>query len=649
MGFPKFIFTIMIVALAASFSVAAQAPDAAPSTPVETLELSAFEPTRVEAVLEAYVDGVVEAHMRKDNTPGVTVSVVREGKLVFAKGYGFADIEAGTPVSGRDTLFRIGSVSKTFVWASVMMLAEQGKINLDEDVNTYLEGIDIPEAFGAPITMNHLMAHRAGFEETFGLFTYADDSEITLTEGLIRDMPRRVHAPGARTSYSNWGAGLAAKIVEDVSGKSFEDFLQSEILTPLAMTRTTLKVPSFAPENLRPLFSKAYKVSGGAIEDEGAMQIGPFAPVGAMGATAADMAQWMLLLLGDGDYNGARLYSEETAAKMWARAFDDRPAAGDLAHGFFTKTYEGYDVYGHGGGTAGFLTFMQVAPGLGAGVFVSQNSATQSSLVNELPDLIIARLAAPEKTFGAIDTNGLSPQAAMDYTGTYISNRRSRSKFEKLFGATQLVSVSRGEGGGLVISGELAPRVAWPLAGAKDVFQARDGNTIAFGRDETGRVTHFSTGWQSFDRAGFLDNPLGLALGFGLAGFFAATTFVGAWRRQGREVSQTAIGRGLGVFALIAAGAMAALLGALAMAGAALSGLNAADMITYPPTWVVWFRTIALFGFVIAALAIVSLAPAWTKSGWSVWRKAHHTAFALSLAFMGVMLVLWKVIFAATA
>ena len=628
----------------------AQAPDPAPSTPVETAELPAFEPTREEAVLEGYVDGVVGAHMRKFKTPGVIVSVVRDGKVLFAKGYGAANIETSTPADGETTLFRIGSISKTFVWTAVMMLAERGALDLDRDVNDYLQDLAIPEKFGAPVTLNHLMAHRAGFEDAFGVFMYADDGETTLTEALKNDMPERVFPPGARTSYSNWGAALAAKVVEDVSGVSFERFLKDEILTPLAMENTALKGPAIMGERLRARTSIGYDVASGAPVANAPMEIGPYAPAGAISSTAADMAKWMLLLLGGGEHEGVRLYSGKTAGLMWERAYDDRAASGGLAHGFMTKPYRGYDLYGHGGGTLSFRSYMQLAPALNLGIFVSQNAATDGSLATQLPDLILDHLAPEGGSYRSSVTDA-AEIAADEFAGVFITNRRSFSRFEKINGAGGMASVAPGTEGSLIITSPSGANEFFPLSGARDVFENRAGNRVQFGRDDGGRVTHFSDAVHSYERVSIFSNPILFNGAVSFAALLSLTTLLGAWRRQAAPTpkNQTAMGRRLGWFSLASAVAVVGLIILFGMSAVQMASLTTDKLVNYPPLAISLLRVFALFVFAICTLALLSLIPAWRQSGWSLWRKAHHSMFALSLAFLAVMLVAWRVVFAPIA
>lgn len=634
-----------------SASTFAQAPDPAPSTPVETVTMAAFEPSREDAVLEAYIDGIVEAHRREHHTPGVTVSVVKDGRILFAKGYGVADATSGRLVSGQETLFRIGSVSKTFVWTAVMMLVERGAIDLDADVNQYLKGVRVPDAFRAPITMNHLMAHRAGFEDTFGVFTVRDTTDLTLTQLLKSHMPKRVFAPGARTSYSNWGTALAAKLVEDVSGLSYEEFLQREILTPLAMTNTTLKGPSMMSERLRRELAAGHELKEGAAVLADYMEIGPYAPAGGVNASANDMATWMLFHLGRGEQDGVRLMSRATHQTMWRRAFDDRRAAADLAHGFFSKTYHGYAAYGHGGATSAFYSYMTLVPELGLGVFVSQNSSNNRALVGELPDLIVDHLAVAGRSAGEVETGETLAVEAKDFEGIFFINRRSFSQFEKLFSADATANIAATLDGALLISAQGETVRFESVKDEADIFQDQYGNRIAFGRNGNGVVTHMTDrfGVHSFDRIGFFEGSAALNLAFGAALFFGFTTWLGAWRRFGQASSHAPMGSALNVFDLVAAASVFALVGVLAVVINALSTASASDLLDYPPASVIWLRMIAYGVFAFATLAVFSLAPAWTSSAWSIWRKAHHTLFALALAGLAVMLVFWNFIFSATA
>lgn len=621
-------------------------PDASPSTPVDTLTLPDFEPTREEAKLEAFVDGVVAAHRRGLHTPGVVVSVVKDGRVVFAKGYGYADAPEGRSADGADSLFRIGSISKTFVWTAAMMLADRGMLDLDADVNDYLKDVEIPEAFDAPVTMNHLMAHRAGFEDSFGVYTHTDDTDLTLAQALTKDMPDRVFPPGARTSYSNWGSALAAKVVEDAAGVPYETFLQEEILRPLGMSSTTLRGPAVMPDALRDRLSLGHRLEAQHGVEQDYMQLGVYAPAGAMASSAADMARWMQFHLAGGVLDGARLMSPEAHARMLSRRFNDRVGGVDLAHGFIATPYRGTILYGHAGGTANFLSNMIFAPELGVGVFVSQNTVNQSGLVYELPTLVMDLLLPGAATAGRKQARAedLTP-----YVGSYLMNRRTFSGFEKLFAAGALATIAASEDGALLMSFAGETMRYKPVGG--DVFEDQYGGRIAFGRNGAGTVTHVTDdmGVHSLERVGGFGHPVLFYFAAAAAGLFSLTTVLGAWRRQAQPKPHSLMGRRLGVFAFVAAGAFFAFVLALVVVSIVFLSGGLSTLENYPFASIYWTQAAGYAVFAAALLGLASLVPAWGRSGWSLWRKAHHTAFILSLALFGIMLIVWDAIFSAPA
>ena len=179
------------------------------------------------ADVEAFLDGIVPLQLLQEDIAGATVAVVKGDKLLFAKGYGYADVQNKTPVSAEQTLFRPGSVSKLFIWTAVMQLAEQGKLDLDRDVNDYLD-FEIPVAFGKPITLKNLLTHTPGFEEQIkDLFTDGTESP-ELRQYVMTHIPKQIFPPGTTPAYSNYGAALAGYIVERISGRPLSEYLAGE-------------------------------------------------------------------------------------------------------------------------------------------------------------------------------------------------------------------------------------------------------------------------------------------------------------------------------------------------------------------------------------------------------------------------------------
>ena len=168
---------------------------------------SSREPTD-EREVEAFLDGYLGHQLEDYDIPGATVSVVKDGEILFAKGYGQAEVEKGEPVQADETLFRIASITKLFTTtAAAMQLVEEGKLDLHRNVNTYLTDVEIPNTYpGRPVTLHHLLTHSAGFEEHYTGSGARDASDVEpLDEYLSQQMPARVRPPGEVSSYSNYG------------------------------------------------------------------------------------------------------------------------------------------------------------------------------------------------------------------------------------------------------------------------------------------------------------------------------------------------------------------------------------------------------------------------------------------------------------
>jgi len=597
----------------------------------------------VDAQLEAYADGIVSAHMRQHLAPGVTVGVVKDDRVLFVKGYGYANVEERAAVSGLDTRFRIASISKTFIWTAVMMLVEQGKLDLDADVNTYLEGVELPRTFDTPVTLNHLMAHRAGFEQSIALFMHSDIGGMSVTDALNRDMPEIVFEPGTRTSYSNYGSSIAAKVVADVSGMPYADFIERELLAPLGMSNTTLRIPSEWPEAQRASLSVGYELVNGSPRPAEIDATGPHAPVGRMTSTAADMSRWMRFHLAGGELDGVRLMSPATHARLWTRAFDDRASGADLAHGFMTTNYYGIETFGHGGSLSGFYSNFVLVPDLGIGVFVSQNAQVDRSLVSDLPLLLIRRLLPDGSSIGETSIGADQQQRASECVGTYRNNRRMFTTFEKSEYIWSVARVTAAGEGHLVVNSESNSIVYAPLAGATDTYQDAFGNRIVFGRDAGGAVSHYSgpLGIHSFERITAIEAPELVSLAGFLALLFSVTTWLGLLWRRGVPSSQTTLGKLLvlgSVLASIAVGVVVVAFLVVSNAEFTVAG--------YPSASLVFMQSAMTVLFVIGIAGVISLWPAWRSSGWGIVRKLHYSLYALSLGGLAYLYQHWNLVLA---
>lgn len=636
--------------------VAAERPAAPAAAPTPPTSLDTRNPNPPQsgmvspAQLAEFVDGAVQSYRRENDLAALTVAVVKDDTLWLARGFGQADIASGLPVLADETLFRIGSVSKTFTWTAVMMLVERGLVDLDEDVNTYLKGVRVREAFGRPVTLRHLMHHRAGFEDTFRLFAVTDEDPRPLAELLAAHQPRRVYPPGARTSYSNWGAALAAQIVEDAAGVPYGEFLRREILAPLGMHDTTWQPPSAMDAGLRGRLATGYRPKSGALGLQGFMQIGAYWPAGGMAATATDMARWMRFLLNGGELDGVRLLSADTHAAMWTRGFSDRPEGADLAHGFIDSPHRGLRTLGHAGGTAAFLTNMVLVPELGLGVFLSQSSAVEFSPLAGVPAMIIDRFLGQAYQPSLAESDGGS--ALADLAGTFLNNRRVFSSFSAVLGLAGAASVAPVSDAAVVVRTQGEEHYFLRVGASGDVFEDAAGDRITFLRETNGTVRAFAdaTGVHTFERVGPLRNPGTLFAALGLAGVLAVTTILGAWKRFGRRTSRSFGSRAAAAVSLLAVVAVGLLLAAIAVLAAGLSEFDLSSMPGNYPSLAMYLVHYAGWFAAAAALAMVAaLRAAWGSADWPTRRKLHFTLFALVLAFLTLQLWLWRIIGAAVA
>ncbi|WP_366926181.1 serine hydrolase domain-containing protein, partial [uncultured Sphingomonas sp.] len=257
--------------------------------------------------MNGWLDGFLPYALARGDIPGAVVVVVRDGQIVTQRGYGFADVAKGRRVDPRTTLFRPGSISKLFTWTAVMQQVERGKLNLDTDVNRYLD-FTIPAYEGRPVTLRNIMTHTAGFEEQVKDIIVTDPKKALGYEELLkRWVPHRVYAPGTTPAYSNYATSLAGYIVQRVSGQPFDTYVERNIFAPLQMTRSSMRQP--LPANLRPLMSLGY--APGQEEPIGFEFVGP-APAGSLSSTGEDMARFMIAHL----QNGAGLLQPRTAQLM---------------------------------------------------------------------------------------------------------------------------------------------------------------------------------------------------------------------------------------------------------------------------------------------------------------------------------------------
>lgn len=378
-------------------------------------------PGELDDALSAQIEDLLATY----RIPGATVSVVADGELLFAKGYGWADIDQNRPVVADETLFGVASVTKLFLWTAVMQLVEQGLVDLHADVQNYLGNIRIPATYDEPITLAHLMTHTAGFAEITGPL-FGKELPI-LSDYLAAHMPNRIFRPGAVTANSNYGAALAAYIVERVTGVPCPTYIEEHILQPLGMDSSSLAQP--LPGELAARESASYALRFGKIK-RNAPLLDLLLAAGGLSATATDMAAFMIAHLQGGQYGDARILSPETADEMHRRQFANEPRLPGVCYGFLEYFRNGFRVIQHGG-DADFHSILALVPDRNVGVFFAINSAgsgngsliTQRFLVEFLDRWFPPTVEAGEGP----DATAVGVGNARSCSGTYLPTRRVES------------------------------------------------------------------------------------------------------------------------------------------------------------------------------------------------------------------------------
>lgn len=350
-------------------SSSAQTSARAPAPSIGTSQRPALEAED----LGAWLDGLIPQALAEADIAGAEVTIVANGRIIASRGYGYADLERRTPVVPGVTLFRPGSISKLFTWTAVMQLVEQGELDLDADVNTYLD-FEIPAYQDQPITMRQIMTHTTGFEETMRDMVPLNENAapISLEHYLKNNIPRRIFPPGTMPAYSNYATGLAGYIVQRISGDPFADYVQHHIFDPLGMRNSTFAQPLPAAMNER--LSRGYNnVASGQAQP---FEIVIAAPAGAMTSTGPDIALFMMAHLND----GAGLMRPETARLMHETIDQQFPGVNSMALGFYQENYGGQRIISHGGDTAWFHSNLSLLLDHNVGVYVSFNSSGASPL-----------------------------------------------------------------------------------------------------------------------------------------------------------------------------------------------------------------------------------------------------------------------------
>ena len=374
--------------------------------------------------LEEFVDNYAEEYIG-NTVAGAAIIAIKDNQIVLSKGYGYADIENQIPIDPETTVLEWGSITKLFVWVSAMQLAEQGKLDLEKDIRTFLpEGFLTKLNFDEPITMLNLMHHNAGFEEyIFDLLFDSPEHLVSLEESLKLAEPEQVYKPGEVVAYSNYSTSLAAYIIEGITGQSFYKYIDEHIFEKLGMRHSTIYLPVEDDQEFALHKGKGYLIG----EDGNFTETQPFYismyPSGGINGTASDLAKFAQDLISPESKNSSLFQESQTQSKLLSTSYSSKEDVPGLAHGFWE--YDGeYRGLMHSGNTVAYSSNMQIVPEENFAIIVLTNQADEIDLLFGLVDELVGR--------GDQTVQENLPSTA-EVEGSYLTARRTYNGFMNLY------------------------------------------------------------------------------------------------------------------------------------------------------------------------------------------------------------------------
>jgi CubicO group peptidase (beta-lactamase class C family) len=610
--------------------------------------------------LEAFFDNTMNSKLEQYHIPNAAVAVVKDGTIVYKKGFGLADIENNVPVDPNTTLFRIGSTSKLITWTAVMQMVEAGRLDLNTDVNRYLDFEILPrlakslqKTIAESVTMTHLMTHTPGFEDHPSmLFRLSEDDLLPLNEYMKNYQPARIFPAGEVAAYSNYGTALAGYIVERLSGQPFSDYVEKNIFSPLNMKNSTYRQPPIL--NSPACIAKPYRFINGSYTEAGFEYI-MLEPSGSMSSTASDMANFMLAHLSGGTYNGGRILKETTVKEMHKQHFTYDPELGGMTLGFMEGVFNEKEVLFHGGSTMLYNTGLYLVPEVNTGIFISYsggNHLLHSEVFQEFMDYYYP-MNAPVK---AVPGEG-SRERAEKFIGEYQMNRKSVTTDDKIVSilAGGIINVAVNEDGYLLVTNggetnqfvEIEPGVYQNLREGRTQDAFGRFHKIIFKTDPLGRIMLTTDGPMTYSKAPFYSTvnftaSAALIIILIVIGslIYWIIRMIAGWFKRGKNKGRSAtIASWVGICTSIT----------ILVLVANLFSAPVNPVYQLPPDAYIPVKGNPLLDFIPILMWIFSclLVPltviTWWKGLWGRIARVHYTIFTLAVMGLMWMLIYWNI------
>jgi CubicO group peptidase (beta-lactamase class C family) len=602
--------------------------------------LDQSRPNRIEQVitagnLEAFTDELITQQLDKYHIAGATVSIVHDGGIQLAKGYGYANIEKQVPVSPEETIFRIASTSKLFTWTAVMQLVEQGKIDLNADVNTYLTDFQIPATFSEPVTMLDLMNHTAGFEErVIGTEAAGPDEMMPLRDYLAAYMPDRVRPPGTLSTYSNYGAALAGYIVEVVSGLSFEQYIETFIFEPLSMAHSTFRQP--LPQDLADNLAIAYSYNGGF--RRGVFSYPNLIPAATMNSTAYDMANFIVAQLQGGSFQNRQILKPETVSLMHKQSFTNDKGLDGYAHGFIEETLNGKRVLWHGGDIGNWHSMLAIVPNENLGFFVAYNSNEGIQAINETYYAILNAFF-PGQNGSSKSTEEMSLSEPIDIAGEYRTTRSIYNHVDRImtFPGKGNFQILQNHDHSISIAGqtfnEVEPLVYTSPDGAATLVFHTSGKSVHMHQSGNPLFAYERLSW--YETSKF--NLLMFSICCSLLLSFILVALIRIFRRNKDTNGRTHLSRIARVWS-------AALSLVFLLIPVAVAVYTQSDLKSPFPFYMLVILAIILVASILVIGPVIFTIIAWVRRYWSFSGRLHYTLITLALLGMVWLMYYWRLL-----
>lgn len=601
---------------------------------------------------EAFVDDFFQEEMSKTHVPGGVISVVKDGKLFFTKGYGYANLEKKIPVEVNKTLFRVASLSKLFTATAAMQLYERGMLELDGDVNKYLTDFQLKNPYPEAVKVAQLMTHTDGTSQRrIGLAAPTAQKMQPLGDYLAENMPPVFWFPGKLYNYSSHSSALLGYLVQKISGLPFSQYIDKNIFQPLNMPRSTFVQPP--PPPIANDLAVGYQYQNGNFEPVPYLYLN-IAPAASLQTTAIDMAHFAIAHLQLGRYENARILEPDTARLMHQTHFTQHPLLPGTAYEFHERLENGIRSLTHLGSLRGYSSSLTLLGDQNIGIFTATNgfSGIHGKLLSQFFERYfpVTQPPSPQQPLS------LNEEQLNRFTGIYRDLEYPRDTFAKMSAPFKHIKIEKGGNGTLQVRTPSlfflgnAPKIrlipVQPL-----LFQrSNDEAFTGFAEDSSGRIA-------------FTFNPIFPVIGtferihwyetvwvqLGLVGFcaviFLSATFVYPIVPFIRRLR----GRRFQVKRLHWAWILAGLIGTLNLVflvGFPLSiWLHGFWRLVYGvPTVAIAFLCIPLLTTVLTLGLLIFTVLAWKNNYWSFFKRSHYSLIALAALVFISFLAYWNLL-----